>query len=153
MTMLRLTRPALAGLAAAFALAACKGRTEQTAGGTVDTAMSNIGRAVDTAMSKMPGTTTWSNPEIIGYDTTANSDEVKLGKLGVKKAKNGEVKAFARMMVTDHEKMLAETRKLGTKLSVAADTTEGAVRDLATDAEDAVKELTEKPASADWDKN
>jgi len=151
--MLRLTRPALAGIAAAFALAACRGKTEQTAGGTVDTAMGTVGRAVDTAMSKLPGTTTWSNPVIIGYATTANSDEVTIGRLGVKKAKNGEVKAFARMMVTDHQKMLADTKKLATKLSVSADTTEGAVRDLATGASDALKELTEKPAGADWDKD
>jgi putative membrane protein len=151
--MLRLTRPALAGVAAAFALAACKGKTEQTAGGTVDTGMAKLGRGVDTLMSKLPGTTTWSNPVIIGYATTANSDEIMLGKLAVKKAKNGDVKAFARMMVTDHTKMLADTKQLGTKLSVTADTTEGAVRDLANSASSAEKELTDKPAGADWDKN
>ncbi|HEU4995411.1 MAG TPA: DUF4142 domain-containing protein [Gemmatimonadaceae bacterium] len=151
--MLRLTKPAVAGIAVVVALAACKGKTEQTAGGTVDTALNKVGNMVDTAMSRMTPTTTWSNPVIIGYATTANNDEVKLGKLAVKKAKNGDVKAFARMMVTDHEKMLAETKKLGTKLKVSADTTASDVQQLATGATDALKELTEKPAGADWDKN
>jgi putative membrane protein len=152
--MIRLTRPAVAGAVLAVAVAACQGKKEQVSGGALDTTVGTSTPARDTTTPPPSvATNKWSSPAIIGYVETANSGEIALGKLARTKAKNSEVKAYARMIVTDHTSMLADAKKLATKLSVAADTTVDDVTDLAKDGHEALKELTEKAAGADWDKD
>jgi len=153
--MVRLTRPAIAGLVLAAALAACNKNKDEVANGAVDTAKP----ADSAAMATVPDTThamttsKWTNPSTIAFVEAASSGEVELGKLAQKKATNPAVKAYARMMVTDHTAMLSSTKKLATKLNVTPDTTADDTRDLINNGRDATKELAEKKADADWDKN
>lgn len=152
--MIRLTRPAVAGAVLAVAAIACQGKREQYSSGALDTTAGTSVPARDTtAPPPSVASTKWSSPTIIGFVETANSDEIALGKLGRTKATNPQVKAYARLMVTDHTSMLADSKKLASKLSVAADTMADDVTDLAKDGHEALKELTEKAAGADWDKN
>jgi predicted outer membrane protein len=153
--MIRLTKPALAGLLCAAALGACKKSNEQYAGGNVDT---TAAKAPDTtaaasATAVTPTNTKWSTPTIVGFAVAANNGEIALGKLAETKGTNGEVKQFGKMMVTDHSAMLAATKKLGTKLNAQPDTTAGDVTDLMNHGRDEMKDLTDKPKGADWDKD
>ena len=156
--------PALAALLLVGTLAACKGKEQYSSNGTDTTAtpQTAAGRVDSAGTPANPSaaptntattTTTWSNPSIVGFAVAANSGEVELGKLGEKKATSSAVKAFARLMVSDHSAMLAESKKLGTKVKVTPDTTTGDASNLANHGRDEIKELTDKPASADWDKN
>ncbi|HXT14893.1 MAG TPA: DUF4142 domain-containing protein [Gemmatimonadaceae bacterium] len=152
-------------------LAACKGHNQtayndstaaNSAAGRLDTAGTpgNPSAAAatpatdSTAAANTANTANkWSNNAIVAYATAANEGEVQLGRLGEKKATSAAVKAFARQMVTDHSAMLAETKKLGTKIKAMPDTTMGDVHDLMGHSRDELKELTDKAAGADWDKN
>jgi putative membrane protein len=152
-------RPAIAGILTLTMLAACKSKDEYAAG-SLDTSKpvsSFDSAAASAATPATPATNVssdkWSSPNVLGYAMAANAGEVALGKLAEKKATAANVKAFAKMMVADHSAMLAETKKLGSKLSVMADTAADAARDLTNHGHDALKELTDKAASADWDKN
>jgi putative membrane protein len=152
--MIRLTRPAVAGAALAVAVLACQGKKEEYSSGALDTTRGATAAARDTAMSTpAPATSKWTSPNIIGYVETANSGEIALGKLGRTKARNPDVRKYAVMIVTDHTSMLADAKKLATKLSVTADTTADDVSDAAKDGHDALKDLNEKAAGADWDKD
>jgi putative membrane protein len=160
MSTIRINATTVAALLLVASVAACK--KEQTSNG-VDTTAAAAAR-VDTAMtpgnpSAAPGTTAttpasnWTSPNVIGFAEAANNGEIALGKLGEKKATSADVKAFAKMMVTDHSAMLSDTKKLGTKLAATPDTTFGDTHDLMNHGNDEVKELTDKAAGADWDKN
>lgn len=146
-------RPAVAGILTLALLAACKRDQDQYAAGSLDTLKAAPTTDTVTATAPVPTTDKWSSPSVLGFATVANAGEVELGKLAQKKATHADVKAFAKMMVTDHSAMLADTKKLGTKLSVMADTAADDARDLMNQGRDALKELTEKAAGADWDKN
>ncbi|HEX3867115.1 MAG TPA: DUF4142 domain-containing protein [Gemmatimonadaceae bacterium] len=104
-------------------------------------------------MSASSSNGAWSDAAIVGYALTANSGEIKLGRLAETKATNPAVKSFARMMITDHRAMLSETKALSAKLKVMGDTMSGDAHDLMASDNDAFKELSNKPAGADWDKN
>lgn len=155
--MIRLTKPAIAGLLCAVALGACKKSNDQYAGGNVDTtaakAPDTTAAAAATATNSPTNPGKWTTPTIVGFAVAANNGEIALGKLAETKGTNGEVKQFGKMMVTDHSAMLAATKKLGTKLNATADTTAGDVTDLMNHGRDEMKDLTEKPKGADWDKN
>ena len=71
----------------------------------------------------------------------------------MKKATNAKVKAYARELVAEHRTMLAEEKSMAKKLSVTADTAADDVRDLVNHVRDEVKDLTDKAAGADWDKD
>jgi putative membrane protein len=152
-------RPAAAGILTLALFAACKKDQDRYASGSLDTLKASTKadtvRPADTVTTTTPAPTSdkWSSPRVLGFATVANAGEVELGKLAQKKATHADVKAFAKMMVTDHSAMLADTKKLGSKLSVTADTAADDARDLMNHGRDAVKELTEKAAGADWDKN
>src|SRR3954470_11096600 len=148
-------RPAIAGLMLAAAVSACAKKDTDSNG--VDTTAAT--RPADTtaaaAATTTPATTTskWTSPNTLGFAWAANTGEIELGKLGQTKATNAEVKAFAKEMVTDHTKMLAEGKALGTKLNATPDTTSDDVHDLMGHAKDETKDLTDKAKGADWDKN
>ena len=69
------------------------------------------------------------------------------------KATNPAVKSFARQMVTDHTKMLADTRALEKKLMITPDSSKGDVKDLMKSGQDDIKDLTSKKAGKDWDED
>lgn len=52
----------------------------------------------------------------------ANIAEIEMGKLALKKSSNPDVKSFAQMMIDDHTKGLAETRKVATAKHVTLPT-------------------------------
>jgi putative membrane protein len=167
MSTIRITAPTLAALLLAASVSACKKDQSAAmdttgaapAAATLDTAGTPANPSATTpatgATTPATGatTTTWSNPSVLGFALAANNGEVQLGKLGQTKATNAQVKAFAKQMVTDHSAMLSQTKKLGTKLDATADTTAGDAHDLMAHGNDELKELTDKAAGADWDKN
>jgi putative membrane protein len=145
-------RPAVAGMLTLVMLSACKKSDEHYAAGSLDTLKASPSSDTATGMT-IPAGDKWSSPNVVGFATAASQGEVALGKLAQKKATSADVKAFAKLMVAEHSAMLADTKKLATKLSVMADTGSDDARDLLDHGNDALKELTEKPAGADWDKN
>jgi putative membrane protein len=164
--MLDIKRTAAAGLVLAVTLAACSKNngandSTNTAAGRIDTAGTPANPSAtpttDSAAAANNGANAannkWTANAVIGFATAANEGEVQMGRLGEKKAKDAAVKGFARQMVTDHSAMLAETRKLGAKTKATPDTTMGDVHDLMGHSRDEMKELTDKAAGADWDKN
>ncbi|HEX4681373.1 MAG TPA: DUF4142 domain-containing protein [Gemmatimonadaceae bacterium] len=166
--MLDIKRTAAAGLVLAVTLAACSKNngaandTTNTAAGRVDTAGTpanpSAAPATDSAAAanntaNNAANNKWTTNAVVGFATAANEGEVQMGRLGEKKATSPAVKGFARQMVTDHTAMLAETKKLGAKTKATPDTTMGDVHDLMGHSRDEMKELTDKAAGADWDKN
>jgi putative membrane protein len=142
-------------MVAASSLVACKPKdtaATDSAAGRVDSAA-----AVDSARRadslKTTARSGWTEPSILGYTGAANNGEIELGQLGAKKATNAKVKAYARELVAEHRTMLAEGKSMATKLSATADTAADDVRDLMNHARDEVKDLTDKAAGADWDKD
>jgi putative membrane protein len=146
-------RPAAAGLLTLALLAACKRSQDQSAAGSIDTL--TAAPITDTATPTPAVVTTekWSSPNVLGFAIVANSGEVELGRLAQRKATAREVKAFAKTMIADHSAMLTETKKLGAKLHVMGDTAAEDARDFMNHDREAMKELTDAPAGADWDKN
>ncbi|HEY4131904.1 MAG TPA: DUF4142 domain-containing protein [Gemmatimonadaceae bacterium] len=160
MSTIRINATTVAALLLVASVAACK--KEQTSNGVdttaaatakMDTSVTPANPSAAPATTPTATTSTWTAPNILGFAWAANTDEIALGKLGEKKATNAQVKSFSRMMVTDHTKMLAEGKKLATKLSATPDTTFGDAHDAINHGNDEVKELTDKAAGADWDKN
>jgi putative membrane protein len=164
----RSVAPIIGALLAAAALGACKGNQQQVSNGSDTTAaatarVDSAGNPVNPSAAPATATGTdsaanangnkWSTPAVLAFTTAANAGEIQMGKLGEKKATSAAVKSFARLMVTDHTAMQAEGKKLSAKLNAMPDTTAGDAHDLSSHAADEMKELTDKAAGADWDKN
>ena len=126
---------------------------DQYANGNVDTAKPADTTTAAAAKTVTPPPSKWTSENTLGYAWAANTDEIALGKLAEKKAKNADVKAYAKMMVTDHTAMLKEGKALATKLTATADTAWDDARDEIKAGNDALKDLTDKAAGADWDKD
>ena len=147
--------------ALAVTLTACgKGDAvaDSTAAGA-STAASTTAAATDTgAMTGMTHDSAnsanngWGDAQILGYTAAVNHDEIAEGKLASTKARHAEVKAFAAMMVKEHQAMLEEGTAFSTSHNVMADTTKGDITDAMKDGRESLKEFTEKAAGADWDK-
>jgi putative membrane protein len=154
----------LAALAAMTATTACKakegseaGRGETTAaGGALDTGMARHDSAAaaktDSATAVNAEHNGWSDAQILAYASAANNAEISEGKLAESKAKNAQVKAFARQMVADHQTMLKDGKAFASEHKITPDTTKNDVTGLMKNSRDEVKDLTEKNAGADWDK-
>jgi putative membrane protein len=148
--------------AALLVLGACKardGNLADTAVARIDTGMSRAGAAVDTAVRRVDSAAGslvkragWTSASTLGFVGAANDGEIREGELAVRKATNRAVKAFARQLVADHRAMMSDAKALGSKLNVTPDTTSDDVRDLVKHAADDIKDLTDKPAGLDWDK-
>jgi putative membrane protein len=154
MTRHRLTSLTLTVLCL-VAFGACKSKdnyasTDTTAARTDSAA----GRIDSTAMASPMATTSgkWTNNQIFGFAHNANNGEIAQAKLAETKAANPQVKAFARQLVKDHEAMMAQAHSVFGKLNAAPDTVFDDARDLAKEGGEELKELTEKPAGAGWDK-
>jgi putative membrane protein len=150
----------LAVLAATGVITACGGGDEADRGDTTTAAgaMADTGGMRGDSGMMAAGDTAgatgakWSDAQILGYTTAANNDEIAEGKLAQTKATNAEVKAFARQLVTDHQALLREGQAFAKQNNVTPDTTTGDAADMAKDAREELKEMTEKAKGADWDK-
>jgi len=148
--MIRISRPAVAGLMLAAGLAACKKEapaTDTTAMAKTDTTTAAAATTTTPAPSK------WTAPSTVGFAWAANDGEIPIAKLAETKAGNADVKAYAKMLVADHTKMLADVKALATKQSITPDTTMDDVKDAMGHARDELKDLTDKAKGADWDKD
>jgi putative membrane protein len=148
--MIRISRPAIAGLMLAAGLAACKKEapaTDTTAMAKTDTTTAAAATTTTPAPSK------WTAPSTVGFAWAANDGEIPIAKLAETKAGNADVKAYAKMLVADHTKMLADVKALATKQSITPDTTMDDVKDAMGHARDELKDLTDKAKGADWDKD
>jgi putative membrane protein len=140
---------------AASGLGACKGRDSgayDSAAGRIDSAAAMASTTPADSLNAK-ASSGWTPPVVIGFVSTANTDEILLGQLGEKKATNAKVKAFARQMVADHRAMMTEVNSMAKKLATAPDTLANDVRDLMSRGRDEIKDLTDKVAGMDWDKD
>ena len=154
----------ITALAALVALGACKTR-ERDAGDTtvaarMDTAANRIAanadtaaRHVDSAAGSVVRRGGWTSASILAFANAANNAEIREGELAAKKATNAQVKSFARQLVADHRAMVSEGKSLASKLNVTPDTADDDVRDVVKHSADNVKDLTDKTAGLDWDKD
>ena len=124
----------------AFAvLAACSPRDDTA---VVDSAAGATAASVDSAVSTA-GSGTMTDANIFSALTTANAAEVEAGKEAATKATDADVKAFAQMMVTDHQAMLDKGNELARTLNivpVAGETAE----DVREDSKDAAEDLKDE---------
>jgi putative membrane protein len=93
----------------------------------------------------------WTDAQILAFAAAANAGEIQEGTIAEHKATSPAVKSFARLMVTDHKKMLADGKALATKLAITPDTSKSDVTDLSKNVTDDVKDLNDKKAGKDWD--
>ena len=160
---IRITGQGIIVVAAALALSACKAGERRAAdsaiGARTDTAMSKVGAAVDTAVKRVDSAAGsvfkrggWTDASILAFANASSAGELRESQLATRKATNPAVKAFARQLVADHRSLVNEGKALATKLKVTPDTTDDDVRDVVKHAEDDIKDLTDKTAGADWDK-
>ena len=124
-------------------------RTDSAAGRLDSTANAKM----DSAHTDMNAAGAWSNDKFFGYAHNADNGEIALGKLASTKGTNPAVKAYGKEMVKDHQAMMTETHALMGKLNAKADSTWDDAKSIASDGVDKLKELTDKAAGADWDKN
>lgn len=153
----------ITALAALVALGACKTRERDladTAAARIDTAahkaVANVdtaARRVDSAAGSLARRGGWTSASILAFANAASNAEIREGELAVRKATNASVKSFARQMVADHRAMVTDGKALATKLSVTPDTAADDVRDVMKHSADEVKDLTDKKAGLDWDRD
>jgi putative membrane protein len=148
-------------LLCAGALAACskadRTASADTAAARTDSAAGRVDSAANASMDSthaaMNNTGAWSNDKFFGYAHNADNGEIALGKLASTKATNASVKAYGKEMVKDHSAMMTEMHTLMGKLNAKADSTWDDAKSIASDGTDKLRELTDKAAGADWDKN
>jgi putative membrane protein len=95
----------------------------------------------------------WTDAQILAFASTANQGEIAEGKLASTKATNPAVKKFAALMVSDHTKMDADGKALAAKLAITPDATKSDVTDLQKDGDKDLKDLNDKKAGKDFDKD
>lgn len=66
-----------------------------------------------------PSSASMSDPEIAAAVIAVNDADIKNGQLAEKQSKNGEVKTFAKQMVTDHEAVNKKAHDLASKLNIS----------------------------------
>lgn len=125
------------------------GRLDSTANAKMDSTHAMAGDSANRAANNGA----WTNDRVFGYTHNADNGEIALGKLASTKATNAQVKAYAKQMVTEHTAMMNQAHSLMSKMKATMDTTASDAGDLANDGREKLKELTDKAAGADWDKN
>jgi putative membrane protein len=79
-------------------------------------------------------------PQIVALLSAANEHEIAVSKLAIEKSKNSKVKSFARTMVKDHGKMLADGKAAAKKLDITPEENEDA-RTLRSESDMALEKL------------
>jgi putative membrane protein len=141
-------------VAACTVLGACQKKGDvATSDTTAAPAMANATDTTASGGAVASPKNDWTDAQILAFAASANAGEVQEGQLAEKKATNPAVKNFAKLMVTDHTKMLADTRALEKKLAITADSSKDEVKDLNKHGQDELKDLTNKKAGKDWDED
>jgi putative membrane protein len=148
----------IAAALAAAAMGACKKSSEYASNDSSAMRTDSAAGRTDTSASAVrmdSGTTTgkYADASVLAYMVQANDGEIALGKLGERMATNAQVKAFARMLVTDHQKLLSSTKQLSTQVAATPDASAGDASDLRGHDSDEIKDLSGKTKGADWDKD
>jgi putative membrane protein len=153
----------VAALTALLVLGACNTRDRNatdTLGARADTATARTtaaadssARRVDTAAGTVAKRGGWTDASILAFAGAANNGEIREGELAAKKGTNPAVKAFGRQIAADHRALMSEGKSLASKTGVKPDTADDDVRDLVKHSADDLKDLTDKTAGADWDKD
>ncbi|MGH7663115.1 MAG: DUF4142 domain-containing protein [Gemmatimonadaceae bacterium] len=97
--------------AAAIILAAC--------GGYDGAADSSLTAAMDSLVAANP-TLTMSDAEVLGFLHRVNTAEVEAGTLAREKAMNEQIRAFARLLVSEHQGMMQLQEDLVAQVGVTA---------------------------------
>jgi len=156
------TKGITVGLAmfAAATLGACKGKDQYAANDSARAANDSAAGRIDTthradsvAAANTPANNGWTPVSILSYVAAADNGEIQEGMLVEKKATNAQVKAFGRQLVADHKAGLSEAKSLASKMNVTIDSTSDNARDLMNQNRDDLKDLNDKKAGADWDKD
>ena len=109
-------RRVTAALVAVFALAACGGEDQVEA--TEDAVRAGADSiAANSPLAQPPMT----DANIVAALGVANAGEVAAGELASNQARDAEVKAFGRMMVTEHRAMIQETDRVATAAGITAE--------------------------------
>jgi len=140
------TRLVVACGIAALATAACK-KSDEYAAGHSDSATGAIAPAAPSA-TPAPSSE-WTDESILAYVRAEDMDEIKVNELAAKKATSPALKTFAAKMAADHR---AGLKALPSK-AMAADTSAEKAHDVMDKSRDELKDLTDKAAGADWDKD
>lgn len=98
-------------VAAVCLLAACSGSDTQSED-AVSAGADSLAAGSDLARDDM------TDANIMSMIATANAAEVAAGELASTKARNADVKAFARQMVTEHQAMQKEADQLATSAGI-----------------------------------
>lgn len=157
----RFGRHCMFALSAAALLVACKGNGNAntdttTAAGAVATGSDSANRAAGATTGAAANTNAnnnWTDGQILAFASAANKGEIAEGKLAETKATNPKVKAFGRLMVTDHTAMLNEGTSFAKKNKITPDSSKDAVQSLQKDAQDEMKDLQSKTKGKDWDED
>jgi putative membrane protein len=135
----------------------CKPKSS-TVGSAADTTATGAVSGADTARMGTPDTGTkgmvtggnLSDANIVALLDEANKADSSAGAIAAKKATNPEVKAFARLMMSDHHALRLQGQQLAKKLKV---TPEPPADDpLAAPAQDETNALQSAPKGAQFDK-
>ena len=158
----RFGRHCMFALSAATLLVACKGNGNAntdttTAAGAVATGSDSASRAAGAttgaAATANNSNNSWTDGQILAFASAANKGEIAEGKLAESKATNPKVKAFGRLMVTDHTAMLNEGTSFAKKNNITPDSSKDAVQNLQKDSQDEMKDLQSKTKGKDWDED
>ena len=102
-------------LVAVFALAACGGEDK------VEATEEAVRAGADSIAANSPlAQPPVSDANIVAALSVANAAEVAAGQLASNQARDAEVKAFGRMMVTEHRAMIQETDRIATAAGIVA---------------------------------
>jgi putative membrane protein len=104
-----------------------------------------------TSSSSLPGTTIgYSDADIAGIIRTANQGEIDQGQAATSRASSDEVRAFARMMVSDHSNALTKANDLFSRVNITPNEID-LTRTLASNSLQTVSSLNTY-SGADFDK-
>jgi putative membrane protein len=139
------TRYVSAALVAALSLAACGGDDQVEA--TNDAVSAGVDSMVAGSELAKPAMT---DANIVAALSVANAGEVAAGELAGSQARDADVKAFGRMMVTDHRAMIQETDRVATAAGIVA--AQGPTTDSIQRAATATTEALKPLQGADFDR-
>jgi putative membrane protein len=159
-TRIRSTVRTLAAFGAVAVITVACRKNDEYAAARNESAAGRVVTPADTTTKPVTSSNGWTEESILAYLRQANIDEIATNKLAAKKATASSVKQFARKMEADHQAGLKEVDAMmgkanlpkdSTKLS--ADTLHPLANDVVKKHRDEVKDLTDKKAGADWDKD